>query len=205
MIQTPACGLPVSRVFKEFRLGKLVPELRQQGQGAQSHGVLGPPLGSDWLLEVGMLPTVDCLSSKFEHGKGRYLGPMDLLVGRLIGDLDLADACHGLQVSVEDLDLPAIQIGLDEVVGRGGVIGGEQVGRGVVALLPATGDGVGDGHHDQQAHQAALGSVLPEHLASLLEPDLPVGAAVMEGLRLDGENIGHRREEVAEECSTDFC
>ena len=53
-----------------------------------------------------------------QHGISRHLGAVDPLVRGLAEGLHLPDAQAGLQVTVQHLDLPAVQVGLDQL-GRG--------------------------------------------------------------------------------------
>ena len=88
---------------------------------------------------------------------------------------------------MEHLDLPAVEIGLDERLGWGLEVGRDQVG-GVTVEHSArsTGATMGRGRKDQQTQRAASSSCLPEHVGELLVADRAPVATVVTDDRLIG-------------------
>lgn len=163
--------------------GQLIPQHRDEVVLAWTHGWLGlSPGGQFW--ELGRPSLGEGIEAcKVQHRVGGHLGAVDLLVCLVAEGLHLAYAEAILQVTVEDLDLPAVQVGLDEPVGRGNQIRGQQEARSVVATLLAAWNLVGNGQDDDEAHEPALGAVLPIDPGNLLVADFAECPAVVEVAR----------------------
>src|SRR5208282_1577620 len=77
-----------------------------------------------------------------------------------------------------DLDLPAVEIDLQQLLDRAGQVAGEQIGRLAIVQLFAATLAVRTGRNHDQAQGTGSGATLPVHLRDLFVTNLAAPAAV---------------------------